>query len=252
MDAYERQLDLGERRGLPLPPARPRARARDPAGRARRRRDAGLLGGDAATVLDDLAETRPTHVPPSRACSRRSHARAGKAHDAGGVRKGCSTGRSRRAAGRAPPSARARINPPCAPGTSSPTASCCPRCAACSAAARARAHGRRADRGGGARVLRRLRRARAGGLRDDRELRRGDAQHAVGVPLRHRRPRPARRASSHRRRRRDAAARAARLPGYHRDPEATADDFDGDWLCTGDLGASTPTATCTSRAARRT
>ena len=46
---------------------------------------------------------------------------------------------------------------------------------------------RRADRPRGARVLRRLRRARARGLRHDRDVRRGDAQHAARGALRLRR-----------------------------------------------------------------
>ena len=72
---------------------------------------------------------------------------------------------------------------------------------------------RRADLDGDPRVLLRLRRARARGLRDDRDLDGVDHLDGRRPPPRHGRPRDPRLRDQDRRRRRDPRPRAAHLPG---------------------------------------
>ena len=121
---------------------------------------------------------------------------------------------------------------------------------------RARAPGRQrrgADRQGDPRVLLRLRRARARGLRHDRDRHGGHLLDDRAPPLRLGRPRAARRRGADRRRRRAAASRAptsSRATGATTTPASARSSTAG---CTPATWArSTRTATSTSRAARRT
>ena len=79
-------------------------------------------------------------------------------------------------------------------------------------------HRRRADRRRGDRVLLRLRRAGARGLRDDRDVRRGHAEHARRGHGRQRRAPAARDRGQDRRRRRGPDARPAHLQGLSPQP----------------------------------
>ena len=97
--------------------------------------------------------------------------------------------------------------------TSSPTAGARRRSAACSAGGSARRHRRRADRPRDPRVLLRRRRARARGLRHDRDLDRGDDLDAGRLQVRHRRPALPGLRGEDRRRRRDPDQGPEHLPG---------------------------------------
>ena len=99
--------------------------------------------------------------------------------------------------------------------------------------------GRGADRQGDPRVLLRLRRARARGLRDDRDVDGHDHLDGRRPQARHRRPRAPGRRGPDRRRRRGPRPRPAHLPGLLRQPATrrrSAPIEDG-WLHTGDLGS---------------
>ena len=241
----------GRRHRLPVPPARPLLRAADPALRARHRRDDRLLRGrpeaDRPRALRGAA--RPTSRR-SRASSRSS------------TRSSPPTATSTRSA--APPSSGSR----------------CARCRRRARTSRAelQAHfdgaeeklfknvrarvrrqpapghvGRGADRAGDPRVLLRLRRAGARGLRDDRDGDRGDGLDRRLLPLRLGRPRAARawrsgspttaRCCS---RARTSSAATTRTPTRRSARSTTAG-------CTrATSGASTRTASSSSPAARRT
>ena len=221
--AHARQLPRGRRRcvesanavqrrrgHLPLPAARPRLRAADP---ARALSTSGTtiayFGGDTQQIVPELhggqadlparrcrgssrRSTRWLSVQPPRpakiAGARRRLGVQGARH--AGPRRGRSRAELQAAfdAGRrAAVQERARVfGGNLAPGR----------------------HRRRADRAGDPRVLLRLRRARARGLRHDRDRDRRHHLDRRGPPLRHGRPRAARRRGADRRRRRAPAARA--------------------------------------------
>ena len=148
-------------------------------------------GGDPQRIVDELAEVRPTHFPSVPRIYEKVHSAVLDGVAERGPRSSarCSTGRCAEGArARAPPRgrlARARRRG-CATALADRLVLSKVRAlfgdrlamALCGAAPIAPR---------GARVLRRLRRARARGLRHDRDVRRGDAQHAAGGALRLRR-----------------------------------------------------------------
>ena len=170
--------------------------------------------GDPKRLLDDIADARPMYLPSVPRVFEKIHARAlGAVEDASPVRRrvfewAVGTGARLRAAERrgetAGPVLRAGARhrrPPRA----------VPRARAVRRRAPPRPHRGGPDRPRGARVLRRLRRAGARGLRDDGDLRGRHAQHAGRRPPRDRRPPAARQRGRDRRGRRDPHARAARV-----------------------------------------
>jgi long-chain acyl-CoA synthetase len=95
---------------------------------------------------------------------------------------------------------------------------------------------RRADREGGARVLREPRPLRARDLRPERGLRADVVQPGAAHQARHRRHPAARRRRAHRGRRRDPGARPNVFLGYFKDPRPPPPRSVEGWLHTGDLG----------------
>ena len=99
-------------------------------------------------------------------------------------------------------------------------------------------HRRGADRAGDPGVLLRLRRARARGLRDDRDVDRGHVLDDRGPQVRDRGTRAARRRDPDRRRRRAPASRAPTSSrATTRTPRRAFGAIEDGWLHTGDLGA---------------
>ena len=195
--------------GLPLPSARALLRAADPAAGGRSRRPAGLLerrpaadrarpdGGQAglpavgaAHLREDL-HARHVQQRPGQD-RRRDPARPEGAADAGGRAAGAG-----RAAGRVRQGRRGAVRQRPQHLRRQP---------------RAGDVRRSADRQGDPRVLLRLRRARARGLRHDRDLDRHHDLHRRRPQARHGRPRDPRGRVEDRRRRRDPRTRPAHLP----------------------------------------
>ena len=216
--------------------------------------------GDPKVVLEDLPATRPTHVPSVPRVFEKVHTKA-----LGGVEE--AGPRSKRAIfhwalEHGPARARAR-----APAARSPGALLRGSHALADRLVLSKVRGlfgpdiKLALTGaapiaaGRARVLRRLRRPDARGLRDDRDHRCGDAQHAGALPLRHRRARAARRRGLDRRRTARCCMRGPHVfAGYFRNDGGDARDVhDGRLAAVGRPRArSTRTASSASPAARRT
>ena len=234
----------GDAVDLPLPAARPRARARH---RSWSRSTSAARWPSGRATPPGCSTTSPSAAPDARArrcraCSRRStRARWRARRTPAALRRRCSTGRSRRAARAARRRARRATGRLAArPARASPTASCSPRSA--------RLFGDRLELAltGAAPIADDVLEffdacgvLVARGLRDDRDVRRRDAQHA--------------------RRRSASAPSAAPLPGtevaiaddgeillrgphvfagYHRNAERDGRDRStATGCCTGDLGA---------------
>ncbi len=200
----------GGRRRLPVPAARALVRAADPAHDPRPRRDAGLLRRrpeadhpGAVRGQADLPPVGPAHLREAlHAGHRPRRRRADQGGDAGRAEGARAPGRGPGGAARAAGALRRRrgeavqerprgVRRPAAPG-----------------------HLRRgADRPGDPRVLLRLRRAGARGLRHDRDRHGVDGVDRRQLPLRLGRPRAARAGDQDRRRRRGAAQGPEHLPG---------------------------------------
>ena len=244
----------GRRGHLPLPPARPRLRAAHPARQLRRRHDRSPTSAATRTqIVPELQQVQPTYLPSvprifekiytlalrrSRPRSRRRMQAAAKLgvqvrdlqvrgeevpaelRDAVRAGRGAALQERARDLRRAP-----------APG----------------------GHRRRADRPGDPRVLLRLRRAGARGLRDDRDGHGGHLLDAREPPVRHGRPRAAGRRGQDRRRRRAADQGRQHLPRLLHATTTRASARSTTAGCTPATSArSTRTATSPSRAARRT
>ena len=206
-----------------VPAARSRARPRGAVRGARRRRRRSRSGAATPSGCSTTSHGRgrPTSRR-SRGCSRRSTARALAAvEDAAPLRRRIFDGRSPRA-----PRVRAAERGGALPGTAlrpsaSPTGSCSGGPRPLRRCARAGPDRRRADRPRDPRVLRRLRRADPRGLRDDRELRGGDAEHTGRHPAGHGRPAASGLRRCDRARRRSTPARP---DGIRRLPERSRRD----------------------------
>ena len=220
--------------------------------------DAGVLGrGHEESRRADIAEAEPTHIPTVPRLLEKIHTRVISAAEARGRREGRDLqARAARPARRWPrPSARAaRSARSTRPGTRSGD-----KLALSQGPRRARPeqpgpdHRRRADRRRGDRVLLRLRRARARGLRHDRDVRGGDAEHVARGPGRLRRAPAGRRGGLARRRRRDPRTRPARLQGLPPQRRShRAAIIEGRLAAHRRPRRDRSTATCASRAARRT
>ena len=195
-------------------------------------------GGDTKNIAKDIAEAEPTHIPTVPRLLEKIHTRVSAApRPRAGRRPRSSPARWRPAQGRqgqarGPQGRHARQGPPRRRR----------QARALEGPRRARAqrpgpdHRRGADQRRGDRVLLRLRRARARGLRDDGDVRRGDAEHpqggqvgSVGRPL------PGTEVSIA-----EDGEVLMQGPhifkGYHRNPEATEAILEGGWLHSGDLG----------------
>ena len=243
----------GGRGHLPLPPARPRLRAAHPARQLRHRHDHRVLRrrqhADRAR-----APAGPADLPAQRAAHLREdlHARALLPAGRG---PGAHAGRGQ---------ARRQGPRPADPRRGGPARAAGALRAGRGAALQQRARDlrrapapgrqrRRPDRQGDPRVLLRLRRARARGLRHDRDGHGGHLLDDRAPPLRIGGPHAAGRRRADRRRRRAAASRArtsSRATGATTTPASAPSSTAG---CTPATWArSTRTATSTSRAARRT
>ena len=142
-------------------------------------------GGDTKNLAADIAEAKPTHVPTVPRLLEKIHTRVVGTRGRGRRREGDdlhARARERREGGEGQArGAQRRAGPPPPARRGRPAG-------AAQGARRARPqrpgpdHRRGADRRRGDRVLLRLRRARARGLRDDRDVRGGDAEHARRGP----------------------------------------------------------------------
>ena len=203
----------------------------------------------------DIAEAKPTHIPTVPRLLEKiltrviSHRRGGRRCQGRDLQARALTGekvaKAKRDGG--------KVSPLVGRATRSGTSSRCRRSSTPSAQRPGPDHRRGADRHRGHRVLLRLRRARARGLRHDRDVRRGDAEHRRARCRSARRPAAGGHGGLARRRRRGPRTRPARVQGLppqrrsHRAAiiEATAG-------CTPATSARSSTASSASRAARRT
>ena len=198
--------------------------------------------GDPKQIVAELAEARPTHFPSVPRIFEKIHtAVLGDVEEQGRLKRAVfawalAEGRRARAraAGRQAGRARSRAG-----ATSSPTASCCPRSAALFGDnLRLALTGAAADRRRDHRVLRRLRRARARGLRAHRDVRRLDAQHgrasSASGPSGGRCPTTQVRVAADG----ELLLRGPHVfAGYYRNEQATSESLIDGWLYTGDLGS---------------
>ena len=243
---------------LPVPAAGARARAD---GLLRRLDTGGTLAfwrGDTAKLAEDIGEAKPTHIPTVPRLLEKIHTRVvGTAAAAGGAKAAIFTRALATGEKVAKAKREGRLGRPARSRSATPSGDklALSKVRNALGAEQPRAdHRRGADRHRGDRVLLRLRRARARGLRDDRDVRGGDAEHvrarcrsgSVGRPL------PGTEVLD-RRGRRDPHARPARLQGLP--PQRGGDRRDHRRRRLAALAATSArssTATCASRAARRT
>ena len=242
---YRSVLDMVEQRGLlsgerrprlPLPAARPRVRAADPARRVRPGTTIAYCGGDTKQIIPELMEVKPTYLPSVPRIFEKLYTLASGQLPAEEIEA------VREVGGRDPATCEVRGEE--VPGRAAGSSS-----APLAAQGRLRAqplrrpparggHRRGADRPGDPRVLLGLRHPGPRGLRDDRDRRRSRRRSTPGgAPLRLGRPAAARRRGQDRRGRRDPAARARTSSAAT--TRTTTRRFgtvvDG-WLHTGDVG----------------